>query len=182
MELLQVIDLHKLHEYSNIDVSHLDIKYTTSQAIAKLDYDKFNQFIDIFKDVHQSFITFMNPTVGDIILYVLYYDELFCNFTPNQYIMIHLKLLHKGFTKCFFDNDKQTALINHRLYANTKQYVSKYYNTILNLFRLTNGDDIQICNLNDNSFDTFNILLLICKTRVVPKYIVLHKILFFYLC
>ena len=180
MELLQVIDLNNLHKYSNIDVLELNIDFSTSQAIAKLDYDKFTQFIDIFKDISQLFKNYDHLAVGDLILCILHNNNFYIDFDMNHYLMIHLKLLHKEFVTCLFD--QPTSLINYSLYISIKLYIAKYYDTITNLFRLTNSDDIQICNLNDDSFDTFNVLLLICKTRVLPKYIILHKILFFYLC
>ena len=101
MELLQVIDPSKLHEYSNIDVSKLDT-YTTSKIVATLDYNNLIQFIDIFKDITQFFKDSAEITLGDIIVYVLYNTNSLYKFSKNQYMVIQLKLLQKGITPYYY--------------------------------------------------------------------------------
>ena len=185
MRLAVASDFDNLYKYSNVDFSTVTFHYSTREIISKFDVVKLSAFIDIFDDVNKmdyygNFDTSL-PLAG-IIISIIYSEHFICTLTDNQKMKILFKLTQKGFTKSLLDSDcvRRIHFVDN-LYVDHKMYVTKYYDTITNLFRLTNSDTIDICKLNDSVIDTIKMLLLIAKTRVIPKYIILHKILLFYL-
>ena len=187
MKLSDVIDLDNLHKYSNINASTIIFDYTTCGHISKFDYAKYNVFIDVFNDVNQlesdetpdEQLTFVDNMI--YIMYRTIYTISPHELTINQKIRLLFKLIQRGSSKSIFDDSKTCAGYSMSpLYWIHKVYLTKYYDTIINLFRLTNSVDIDICNLDDTIIDGIRVLLLIAKSRIVPKYVVLHKILLFY--
>ena len=151
-------------------------------------------FIDIFDDVNKP--EFDNDenivlTLAENITYIIYGIGFEHNLTANQRMMTLLKLTQRGFLESTFDDRTvRPYFAANNIYNTHKVYITKYYDTIINLFRLTNSIDIDICNLNDSVIDAIRVLLLIVKTRglhqevalkSLPKYVILHKILLFYL-
>ena len=196
MNLLDAIDLNDLHKYSNIDVSTIRFDRNLYEYIAKFDYTKFIMFIDIFDDVnkpefvntnyHGTFLTF-----AENVIFAMYYKDYLWDLTNMHKMKILFRLLQRGFSKSMFDKPyiRELCCIDS-LFVTHMTYLTKYYDAITNLFRLTNNNTIEICNLDDSTISTINTLLLIAKTRIVPqevalpslpKYIILHKILLFYL-
>ena len=55
-------------------------------------------------------------------------------------------------------------------------YVARHYDTITNLFRLTNSDTIDVCKLDDVVIATIKVLLLITKTRGAQKSLTLYRV------
>ena len=185
MDIFKVINLDILHTYSNIDFSTLNMDVDDCHVIAKLDYNKFSMFIDIFDDVNKrEHNDSPNPhfTFADNILYIIYNNEFLREraLTDEQQMKILFKLLVRNFKECN-NRDSHNNPKGYYSYNVHKNYFNKYYDTIINLFRLTNDNTIEICNLNDSVVDAIRVLLLMAKTRVLPKYIILHKILLFYL-
>ena len=198
MDLFTVINPNILHTYSNIDFSTIIIADGALHTMGKFDFDKLNMFVDIFDNVNKyenSGITGHHYTLADNIILMMYHKTFNCELTNKQKMKILFKLFSRGFVKSMFDLDYKKVLLysyvtHDSSYNDHKKYFDKYYNTITNLFRLTNSTNIDMCNLDDTIIDAIRVLLLITKTRVIPqevalkslpKYIILHKILLFYL-
>ena len=145
--------------------------------------------IDIFDDINKSGYDDGHCVVLpfiDCIIYTMYTDDIACTLLAIQKIKILFRLTQRGFTKSMFDdNIERDSYGIDSSYVDHKIYITKYYNTITNLFRLTNSDTIDVCKLDGVVIATIKVLLLIAKTRVasksLPKYVILHKILLFYL-
>ena len=187
MKLIDAINIDNLHKYSNVDVSTIECGYTACNIISKFDYTKLNMFVDIFDDVNKrtditKFVT--TKTLAENVMYAMYSRYVTCTLTENQKMMILFKLIQRGFSRSMFDDVcKRREYAINNLYIDHKIHITKCYNITTNLRRLTNSDTISIdvCKFNDSIIDTIKVLLLIAKTRIIPKYIILHKILLFYL-
>ena len=188
MDLKSVIDLSNLQNYSNIDVSTIIFKFDFCIEIAKLDYKHLNMFVDTFDDINKCEAFTHKPltrfTVADIIMYILYCSyvrECVC-MNLNDKLRMHFRILQNRTNVSIFEcsNVCYRYSVDHQKYTHINKYLTKYSDAIINLYRLTNSDDIDICNLGNN-VSAIEMLLLIAKTRVIPKYVMLHKILFFYL-
>ena len=191
MQLIKAIDLDNLHKYSNVDFSTISFNYQSYMHVAKLDYTKLCALIDVFDDVNK---------LGDIaslsfsehIVHMMYNPYYTASITNKEKVRILFKLLQRGSdeSKIYNFTSILRSMIDIISYTNDIQYLSKYSNAIINLFRLTNSEFIEMCNLDSAVIDTIRMLLLITKIRVLPqgvtlkslpKYIILHKILLFYL-
>ena len=186
MILIDTIDLNNLDKYSNVDVSTIKFDHESCKCIARLDYATLIKFIDIFDDVNKfesggDDPTYMIYTLGDNIIYFMYSNNFVCDLPTNERIGLLFKLSQKGFSKSKFD-DKDYIGTDFEPYINHKMYLTKYSTIISNLFRLTNSNTIDISNIDDHLIDTIKVLLSVTKLRILPKYIILHKILLFYLC
>ena len=193
MKLLDFInyDFNNLHNYSNVDVSTIIFDSLSCMYLAKQEYAIIDKFIDMFDDVTKleaprgegetgsAYLTF-----SENILYVIYNTYFVCNLTDHQKMKILFKLLERGFHKSKFHAIQKGMFfsVNHILRDNHIPYFVKYYDIIINSIRLTNNDTIDICGFDDGIADTIKMLLLITKTRIIPRYVMLHKILFFCLC
>ena len=179
------IDLNNLDKYSNVDLSTIVIPHASCKHIASFNCTKLITFIDIFNDVNKLEAYVSNRvdepfTLYDSIIFSMYHVNIICNLTNSETMRILFKLLQQGSTESLFDDYSQD--IDWHSYNNHKNYLAKYYNTIINLFRVTNSNTIDICNLNDSVIEVINMLFLITQIRIIPKYVILHKILLFYLC
>ena len=193
--LLTAIDMNNLHQYSNIDVSTIDFTGYAADALVNLDYDRFTTFIDIFDDVNklEGSSDFTNVlTFGDIVIYSIYNKQRAQYLTDDEQIKLLFKLFQRGFTQSIFVKESKCYdySLNYNRFTKTMNYIKSYSNAITNLFKLTNSNNINIHNLNDKLIDTIKMILLISKTRIVPqgvapkslpKYVLLHKVLYFYL-
>ena len=189
MDIFDVIDPNNLQNYSNIDFSTVIIRCESCERIAAFDYTQFSMLIDVFDDVNKLEFdddTRVIFTLSENILYIMYCFSAESILNDKQKLRILFKLFHRGFSKSRFDKcdgkGNGFAKNDYDAYTVNRLYIIKYYNTIINLFRLTNSETIDICRLDDCVIDTIMMLLLIVKTKVVPKYVMLHKILFYYLC
>lgn len=72
-------------------------------------------------------------------------------------------------------------IIDIDLHIKNKEYMLQYYDIINELYKLTNTKDIRIDNIDEFLIKTIKMLLLIAKTRIIPKYVITQKILCFYL-
>ena len=181
MEILQVINLNLLHTYSNVDFSTVHVGLESCRIIAKLDYDKFSMLIDIFDDVNKcenNKSASPSYTLADNIIFMIYNSEFGCTLTNEQQMKILFKLLVRNFKEysCnyYYANHDRFDPREYTSYNVHKSYFNKYYDAIVNLFRLTNSDTIEICNLNDSVINAIRVLLSVTKTRVLPKYVILH--------
>lgn len=188
MELSRVIDLGNLDQYSNMDISKFHVGVISCQIIAKLEYTKFVKFIDIWKDVNEyehpslSSTNYVPYTLVDVVIYTIYNKHITSTLSGYDTMKILLKLFQRGFVRSQFDNPQRCIPdVDYDCYIKHKLYCSKYYDTIVNLIRITNSGSIDVCNFNEGVIGAIKVLLLISKTRIIPKYVVYHKILFYYL-
>ena len=190
MELQCAIDLnnlHNLHKYSNINFSTIVVTHNVRAYIGTFDYTKLNMFIDIFDDVNKLEFDYSNGwckrlSLADNIIYSIYNYNFGCTLTLNEQLMILFKLMQRGFSKSTFDYGANNPVgMNYELFRDNKIYLNTNHSIITNLIRLTNSDTINLCNIRDH-LNTIKMPLLITKTRVASKYVILHKILLFYLC
>ena len=189
MDISTIVDLNNLQKYSNIDVSTLTFNLDYCIKLAKLDYKHLSMFIDIFDDINKReayrHIQHTRFTPADIIMYMLYYEKkyVYTCMNPNDKLKVHFKILQKRTEISIFKCSTMCYRysVDYHKYLYIDKYLTKYSNIITNLYRLTNSNDIDICNVDDN-IGVINMFLLLAKTRVVPKYIMLHKILFYYFC
>ena len=184
MELHNAINFDDLDKYSNVDFSTIIITYNTCKYITRCSYTKLCALIDIFDDVDKLEFddgcdNYQVFTLAENIIYSIYSVNFnaICCLTENERMRILFKLLQRGFSRfTLYDSGA-----DYNLYKNHMAYLTKYYDTITNLFRLINSDTIDICNLDDYVIGVIKVLLLVAKTRIIPKYVIYHKILLFYL-
>lgn len=86
---------------------------------------------------------------------------------------------YSGKCHCINDNCEYCHDYKHE----RKIYIKKYYNVINALFRLTNSKNIGIDNINDKLLMAIKTILLMTKLKpiILPKYLILHKILYYLL-
>ena len=179
MELTKVIDLDNLQNYSNVDPSTIIFDHHALDNIAKLNYEQLSVFIDIFDDVNKE-EAFMDDiddqfTFGDAIVYSLYSMRVKHTVSNEDRLRMHFKLLQRGYCVSVFDSERYEIYNISPWYDCNKTFLTKYCDAITNLQKLTNNGVIY--DLDRSIINCIKMLLLICKTRVVPKYIMLYKIL-----
>ena len=182
---LPFVDLDNLDQYFNVNPDDVSFTYESCSKVAMLGYSKFCTFIDIFKNITETPYGF-GLSVADEVVYILYSIYVKRNLTKDEIFKLHLQIIHKGHSKSAFDDTSDLEYtsygVDYAMYTSNQNYLIKYSNVISQLYRITNSDDIQICNLSDAVIAAIKVLLLVAKTRVVPKCIVCYKILYFYLC
>ena len=190
MRLVKYIDMKKVDQYSNIDVSKIYCCHQTCTRIAKYDYKTFCKFIEIFDDVLKNeAITDIqdNAKLIESLYYSIHSKFVDCELNNNDKLKRHHMLIQKcGFVK--IDLGGKYDNIQHNDYDfqcldfnKNQQYMKKYYSAINGLFKLSNSYDIRIDNINDKLLAVIKMLLLVAKTRIIPKCIITQKIIYFYL-
>ena len=198
MQLSKYLDIkytyYTIEELNNIFSKHnnLDMaEFYVDDDLIKLLYGYQNssliiKFINMFKDINAFEIADPSYSLaGNVVIAMLSMKK---HYRVTYKVMDYmLKLGANMSTLCRIPNNSIIYDINHSNYNNYEnhavmKYVANYFPIIQNVRTIINNYDILLFDIiNDLQFIELILLISKCKHKNLPKFIITHKILYYYL-
>ena len=154
-------------EYEYLDASNYTFNAGSLAIINSYDLKTLFKFFDMFKDINQY--EHGTYTMGMNCLCIARgYGSHAIVFKIIDY------LVNRGMLLCDICNvpTVKSPII---------MYIVTHYYIICGIKKLVNNDEIVTTNIDNNLINCIQIIILISKTRIIPKFVVTHKILYYYL-
>ena len=157
-------------EYKYLDASKYMFNVDSLMIIGRYDLRTLFRFFDMFEDINQRENGNGYTMKMNCICIAKLYDNPATMFKIVDYLVnrgVPLSDLHNT-----FDVFPKTQVINN---------IVASYHIICGIKKLVNDDEYILTNIDDNLINCMRTMILISKTRTIPKFVVTHKILYYYL-
>ena len=180
---LETYNADKLDEifskYTNLDIKLYYITEPFCHLLAEQKSSTIIKFINMFQNVNEEDCGRygLHLTLAENIIYVIAtmwsYNGKDVYVIMDHLLKLGVKSVYKIFKYLKFKQEEHLNII---------KYIIKNYTIIKNTRNLMNNHDILLFKINNDVW-LINLFLLIskCKQKNLPKFIIIHKILYYYL-
>lgn len=183
-----------LSKFSNLDMKNYYMQAKFIRLLRNQHVSTITKFIDMFKDVNEfeamCGALYEHSLAGKIIYIIMrmHKSNEICVYKILDHLFksnMNTKVLARGrnggitYGVDFLQDNDQCA--NYENYI-TLKYVFNNYNIIQNIRKIINNYDMILFDIvNDLQFIKSLLLVTKHKNKIVPKFIIIHKILYYYL-
>ena len=184
-----------LSKFNNLDMENYYMDEKIIFLLESTHISSIIKFIDIFQDINkfEDGCEQKYSLVGNIICMITrtkIHNEICVYKIMDHLLKRNMNTLMCHITELEDGGNKKTYGIEHYHYNDyaiknnyyVVQYMINNHNVIQNVRKIINNYDIILFNItNDLSFIESLLLVTKCKNKIVPKFVITHKILYYYL-
>ena len=184
-------------KFSNLDMKNYYMNFYTVRLLSEQNDLTIINFVSMFKDINgfEYAYKFRRYTVAGYILHIIksmnkdnkiyVYNILDYMLKMNMDIrIIHTTTIQDGIKTTKYGIDCFNSAGDYNCHNNyrTFKYVMDNYNVIQNVRKIINNHDIILFDITyDLQFIELMLLITKSKHKIVPKYVITYKVLYYYL-
>ena len=178
---------NKFSKFNNLDMKNFYIKYNLITFLREQDASSIIKFVDMFKDINEFEDIYCGYSLAGNIISVII-SKHYSHKIHVYKIMDHMLKMNMNIKAIYNDNVMKYGIkiMWHKRCQNDNHdivhYMTDNYNVIQNVRKITNNYDVLLFDITDDLPLIKTILLITkCKEKILPKFIITHKILYYYL-
>ena len=173
-------------KFNNLSMGQFYVSSKIAVLLSKQNISIIIKFIDMFRDINEFENSRNRYSVAGNILYII--KIMIKSNNILVYKIMDYMLRRNMNTEMLFIINGTTIGIDYFIKHNCSEnyyivrYMANNFSVIQNVRKIINNYDILLFDItNDLQFIKLILLIIKCKNKIVPKFIITHKILYYYL-